>query len=475
MAELIVYGDPTPGAGGEFERECFQALRDRLPNQYTIITNCALERGGGAFYECDAVVEGRNLCDILEIKRLGPWVEVYEDFVRAPGGFGLDSPFSLLDSKAKVLKGRRQEPPFPVSVRPTYVGRWLVVPDYTEIRIHHERYRETCPVKTLPAIIAHYKKAARDGITVKDAECRLLRDAWRTMRDRTTRSKERNDKRLGRFTIKRHLGERNGVYEYWACDEPPSAEDARLREYPFDPLWTSDALDMYLRRVSREMRALRRIRHQYVLCVTGHFRTASSWVQVSDWFDGRPLEEIWTEISELSLPERLELFRKVLEALVFCHDKGVFHRNLSAMSVIVSPDLNDVRVTAFEYAKNLASETTVGTERLRQRDQRLMTPEELISPTELVPRRTDVFQAGLLLYRILENGAWPYDNSLEYYTSGGALREMKGLEGEGGIEVTRRIVKQMIALNPENRPDPMHKVKWLVEEMIGRLGEVTTV
>ena len=337
VAEHITYGEPTPGAGGEFERVCFRELRDTLPDRYSLISNVMLERGGGAFYECDAVVDAPTACDVLEVKCIGPSVDVYEDLIKAPGNFVIDRPFSLLDSKAKVLATRRNNTPFPESVRRNriHVGTWMVVPDGTEIHVHYDEYRKSCPVKSLSELVDHYKKLDRTAKVATHNECRLLRDTWKVIRDRTAPSHQQNARQLGRFMIKRILRECSGIYDYWACDEAPSIEDVRLREYPLDLTWSSEKIEAHLREVSREMRVLRKIRHPYVACVTGHFRTGCSWVQISDWFDGRPLDEMWAQVAGLSLVERLELFRKVLEGLAFCHSRGVCHRNLSASSIIV--------------------------------------------------------------------------------------------------------------------------------------------
>src|SRR5438477_7374434 len=112
-AQLVLCGDPAPGVGGEFERECARELRDNLPDGYVVATNVHLLRGGGEFYECDVVLSAPGVCDILEAKCIRPDVIVWEDLIASQTGFTIDQVFSKLDHKAKVLSSRRQKPPFP--------------------------------------------------------------------------------------------------------------------------------------------------------------------------------------------------------------------------------------------------------------------------------------------------------------------------------------------------------------------------
>src|SRR5437870_580995 len=86
------------------------------------------------------------------------------------------------------------------------------------------------------------------------------------------------------------------------------------------------------------------LRHPYLACVTGHFRTAWSLVQVSDWFDGKPLEQLWPELARASLLETLQLMLMLTQALAYCHRQKVYHRNLDARHILVSPNWNDIRL-----------------------------------------------------------------------------------------------------------------------------------
>jgi serine/threonine protein kinase len=196
-----------------------------------------------------------------------------------------------------------------------------------------------------------------------------------------------------------------------------------------------------------------------VACVTGHFQTGCSWVEVSDWFDGQPLEQMWSSLRDASVSERAGLFLKVIAVLEYCHERGVFHRNVSAESVLVSPDLADVRLAGFALARDLAATSTLTSGLLGARDVRLVPPEELRGAPAVNARLGDVFQAGVLLYRLLEDGPWPFSSTLDYATHPTeGLREFRAVE-EPETMPLRSLTRRMVAVDPATRPDQLKRVE----------------
>jgi serine/threonine protein kinase len=197
--------------------------------------------------------------------------------------------------------------------------------------------------------------------------------------------------------------------------------------------------------------------------VTGHFQTSCSWVEVSDWFDGKPVEETWPSLRDATSLERAGIFLKVVGALAYCHERGVFHRNVSASAVLVSGDFADARLGGFELARDLGATSTLSGALLLSRDPRLVPPEELRGGSTANPRLGDMFQAGVLLYRLLENGAWPFASTLDYATGpDGALREFSGPEEPETMRL-RRLARRLLAIEPGARPDQMEKVEQEIE------------
>jgi serine/threonine protein kinase len=467
-AELIVCGPPAAGVGGDFERESARTLRDQLPNGYIIATNVYLARGGGGFYECDAVLAAPGICDVLEIKCIRPGVSVGEDLITTSTGFCVDRVLSTLNNKAKVLSSRMLKPPFPSSRvhRSIKVDGQVVVPSDTRINFKYPAYNSSRPVRTLADTVAKYRELASESNFFGDTVARHeIRNAWVAYRDTSARGQRRTYRHLGRFAIRRQLKSEPGVYEYFAVDEPPCQMEVHLREFPFDPELPARELDVYLHQVAREMRILMKVRHPYVSCVIGHFQTGSSWVQVSDWFEGDRLDDIWPVLKETSGEEKMDIFIKAVQALQFCHERGVFHRNFGASALNVSQDLSDTRLGGFDCALDLSGTSTTSTS-LARRDPRLVAPEDLQTGRSSNPRLSDIFQAGVLLYRLLENGEWPFSDTLEYVTSGGQLRPFSELPRDRETERLRSLALRMMDVNTARRPDLLKKVEQELEDIL---------
>jgi serine/threonine protein kinase len=239
-----------------------------------------------------------------------------------------------------------------------------------------------------------------------------------------------------------------------------------LKEFPYIPTATRQELEEYLDKVAHEMQALRRIRHPNICCVVGHFRTCHSLVQVSDWFDALPLSGLWHTLRELQLSEKLGLVAKVARGIGYCHSQGVFHRNLDASQLLVDETWKEVRVQGFEFAKDLDSTRTMTQERLERRDARLTPPEDLVGRGSSDPRRSDIFQLGILLYRVVEDGEWPFETTMDYFTGGGHIREMVCHPDDLNVDRVRSLIRRMLSIKPADRPDPMAAVEAELESLL---------
>ena len=468
-AELVVCGEPAAGVGGEFERECQRTLRDQLPEGYVIATNVYLARGGGGFYECDAVIAAPGLCDVLEMKCIRPEVLVGEDTITSSTGFCVDRALSTLDNKAKVLASRIAQRPFPSTGRhrSVRVNVQVVVPSDTRIDFRLPAYKTTRPVRTLADTVEKYRRGAAESTYFRDTVAwQEIRNAWRSYRDDSAKAQQRTTRHLGRFAIQRQLSTGPGLYEYFALDEPPCKMEVDLREFPFDSALPACELEAHLQKVARETRILIKVRHPYVSCVIGHFQTGSSWVQVSDWFEGDPLEDLWSVLAETPIWDKIAIFIKTIQALQFCHEKAVFHRNLGAKAVRVSQDLAEIRLGGFDCALDLSG-TSATTSMLSRRDPRLVPPEDLQTGRSSNARLADIFQGGVLLYRLLENGEWPYPDTLEYVTSGARFRPFSEALGGSETEPLRNLALRMMDVDPTRRPDLLKKVEQELEKILG--------
>ncbi len=117
--------------------------------------------------------------------------------------------------------------------------------------------------------------------------------------------------------------------------------------------------------------------------------------------------------NDLTIPERLELFVHVCQAVQHAHQKGLIHRDIKPSNILVSTQDGKphAKVIDFGVAKATASKLTERT--LLTEDRQLVGTPHYMSPEQAegsldIDTRTDVYSLGVLLYELL-TGTTPFD------------------------------------------------------------------
>ncbi len=130
---------------------------------------------------------------------------------------------------------------------------------------------------------------------------------------------------------------------------------------------------------------------------------------VMEYVEGLPLNE-YCEFWDLSLRERLDLFRSVCEAVQAAHRQAVIHRDLKPSNILVKTG-GGLKLLDFGIAKQLDGSEAGGDP--TQTALRLMTP-AYAAPEQVLGRATgiytDIYALGVILYEIL-TGRQPLDLS----------------------------------------------------------------
>jgi serine/threonine protein kinase/tetratricopeptide (TPR) repeat protein len=165
---------------------------------------------------------------------------------------------------------------------------------------------------------------------------------------------------------------------------------------------------------------------------------------VMELVKGVPITE-YCDQNQVPIPERLELFLSVCQAVQHAHQKGIIHRDIKPSNVLVMS--NDgtplVKVIDFGVAKAIGQQLTdktiytqftqlVGTPLY-------MSPEQAGQSGVDVDTRTDIYALGVLLYELL-TGTTPFD---------------KDRLSKASYEEIRRIIRE------EEPPKPSTRVSTL--------------
>ena len=129
---------------------------------------------------------------------------------------------------------------------------------------------------------------------------------------------------------------------------------------------------------------------------------------VMEYIEGEPITD-YADHRQLSIPERLALFRTVCSTVEYAHQNLVVHRDLKPNNILVTPD-GAPKLLDFGIAKLLAADQSSEGRDATVTMLRFMTPESA-SPEqvkgETITTASDVYSLGVLLYRLLA-GRRPY-------------------------------------------------------------------
>ncbi len=225
---------------------------------------------------------------------------------------------------------------------------------------------------------------------------------------------------VGPYRLIREIGRGGMGAVYYALDEqaqPPREAAIKMLRDALDP--------EHARRFLHEQRVLAGLKHPGIARFydSGTTSDGHPWLAM-EFVAGEPIDA-YCDRHQLSVSERLRLFRAVLDVVAYAHRQLIVHRDIKPRNTLIT-EKGEVKLVDFGIAKPLAGDPEAETHATIT-GLRLMTP-VYASPEQVVGGRvttaTDVYALGLLLYELL------------------CGRRAQRLEGSTPGEIERVVVKE---------------------------------
>lgn len=219
---------------------------------------------------------------------------------------------------------------------------------------------------------------------------------------------DRSGERLGAWQLVRQIGRGGMASVYLAERADGQFEQTAAIKIIRRGLDTDD----FIRRFLAERQILSSLHHPNIATLIGGGATEDGLPYlVLEYVDGRPITEYCDE-HRLPVGGRLELFEDAARAVQYAHANLVVHRDIKPSNILVTAD-GVVKLLDFGIAKLLDPDANPSSAVLTRTGHRPLTP-EYASPEQVagdpITTASDVYQLGVLLYRLLTGGR-PYGDT----------------------------------------------------------------
>ena len=164
-----------------------------------------------------------------------------------------------------------------------------------------------------------------------------------------------------------------------------------------------------LERFRRERQILASLNHKNIASFIGGGETEQGQPYIIlEYVDGVPITQ-YCEEQDLSIAKRLELFKQVVEAVIYAHQNLIVHRDIKPSNVLVNSQ-GEVKLLDFGIAKLIQSSAPKSEDKqdLTQEFARVLTPANA-SPEQVlgssITTRSDVYGLGALLMYLVTGEA----------------------------------------------------------------------
>jgi eukaryotic-like serine/threonine-protein kinase len=140
-----------------------------------------------------------------------------------------------------------------------------------------------------------------------------------------------------RYRITSLLGQGGMGAVYQAWDTRLNVSLA-IKEMVPQPGLDAPTLHQLRHQFQQEAQILARLNHPHLVRVTDYFEESNNVYLVMDFVEGESLNERIRREGALPEPQVLEWTHQLLDALTYCHNQGIIHRDIKPQNVIIRSD-----------------------------------------------------------------------------------------------------------------------------------------
>jgi len=203
---------------------------------------------------------------------------------------------------------------------------------------------------------------------------------------------------LGRCVIESMLGE-GGMARVYRARQEHLDRTVAIKVLP--PYYASDPA--FVERFKLEARALAQLTHPNIVTVHDAGEDAGLLFIVMEFVNGGTLRQRMS--SPMAVQDVTRIIREVASALEYAHSKGIVHRDVKPVNVLMDTSGRAV-LSDFGIAKVLATSAVVTRSGAGVGTPEYMSPEQCRGTT--VDARTDIYALGVMLYEML-TGHTPFE------------------------------------------------------------------
>jgi len=252
------------------------------------------------------------------------------------------------------------------------------------------------------------------------------------------------------FQIRSHIA-KGGMGDVYSAFDLLHSREAVLK-IP-DAMFIGDPA--YYERFQRELEVMRTLNHPAIQKGLGSGRFRGMPYLVTEFIQGISLRERLKAGGPIPPGEAVDLVRKIADALAYCHDHGIVHRDVKPENILISPDGQPILLDFGLALSNHGYRVTYANLSGAAGTPEYMAPEQIEG--QRGDRRSDIYSLGIMMFEMLA-GDVPFrgDSNLAVVAQHLHARTPR-LDTNGVSPQLATIVARCLQRKPDARYADMHQ------------------